>query len=93
LLPGRRAEGRTPSAAQDGATLLDDPSDVAGTERCQRVFNQTGVPLTDAQNFVAVVQAITNARRAAFMPGASPPLVRAAIRRILATSAFLTSDG
>lgn len=65
---------------QHGAAAVDDIRDAAQIHLHQIPVDQAVVPPVDAENLHAPLRAVrTTARTAAFMPGASPPLVSTAI--------------
>ncbi len=67
--------------AEDGAALAQGAADVGGAERHEGVVEQAAVAALDAEDVDAGGPGDQVAARiAVFMPGASPPLVRTAIR-------------
>jgi hypothetical protein len=60
---------------------MRNPSSIACAERNEIILDKSRVPRSKAENFhsVKIARRVT-ARFAAFIPGASPPLVKTAIR-------------
>jgi hypothetical protein len=73
---------RAAGAAQDGSAQLDNAADVARSKLDDVSGDQTGVAVTDAKHLAVPVEPHPYYPMAAFISGASPPLVNTPMRFI-----------